>query len=95
VPGGVGLLVENAEQLPLESKQLRRRDLGVPLPRAAARRAPPRDARDLARARRRRRFVVCDSLQRSDAQEYGLADFSEWFPAAYHEPYYKGYCATT
>jgi ubiquinone/menaquinone biosynthesis C-methylase UbiE len=35
------------------------------------------------------RFVVCDSAQLSDSGE--LKDILHWFPASYHEPYYKGY----
>jgi ubiquinone/menaquinone biosynthesis C-methylase UbiE len=35
------------------------------------------------------RFVVCDSAQLSDSGE--LKDILNWFPASYHEPYYKGY----
>jgi ubiquinone/menaquinone biosynthesis C-methylase UbiE len=35
--------------------------------------------------------VVQDSLQRSDPTGKELEAFLEWFPRAYHEPYYKGY----
>jgi ubiquinone/menaquinone biosynthesis C-methylase UbiE len=35
------------------------------------------------------RFVVCDSAQLSDSGE--LKNILHWFPASYHEPYYKGY----
>jgi ubiquinone/menaquinone biosynthesis C-methylase UbiE len=36
-------------------------------------------------------LVVQDSMQRSDANGQALDVFLDWFPAAYHEPYYKGY----
>ncbi len=36
-------------------------------------------------------LVVQDSMQRSDANGRALEVFLDWFPAAYHEPYYKGY----
>jgi ubiquinone/menaquinone biosynthesis C-methylase UbiE len=35
------------------------------------------------------RFVVCDSAQLGDSGE--LKGILSWFPASYHEPYYKGY----
>jgi ubiquinone/menaquinone biosynthesis C-methylase UbiE len=35
------------------------------------------------------RFAVCDSAQLSESGE--LSDVLHGFPAAYHEPYYKGY----
>jgi ubiquinone/menaquinone biosynthesis C-methylase UbiE len=35
------------------------------------------------------RFVVCDSAQLGDSGE--LTNILHWFPASYHEPYYKGY----
>jgi ubiquinone/menaquinone biosynthesis C-methylase UbiE len=35
------------------------------------------------------RFVVCDSAQLADSA--ALKDILVSFPAAYHEPYYKGY----
>ncbi len=35
------------------------------------------------------RFVVCDSAQLADSAQ--LTDVLHGFPAAYHEPYYKGY----
>ncbi|MBK7861305.1 MAG: class I SAM-dependent methyltransferase [Archangiaceae bacterium] len=91
VPGGVGLLVENAEALPLEASSF---DAAVSvflfheLPHDARRNVMREAWRVLAPGGR---FVICDSLQRADAQALGLRDFSEWFPAAYHEPYYKGY----
>jgi ubiquinone/menaquinone biosynthesis C-methylase UbiE len=93
VPGGVGLLVENAEELPLEAESFDAATsvfLFHELPHDVRRRVMRETWRVLADGAR---FVICDSLQRGDAKEYGLADFSEWFPSAYHEPYYKGYCA--
>jgi ubiquinone/menaquinone biosynthesis C-methylase UbiE len=93
VPGGVGLLVENAEQLPLESNSFDAATsvfLFHELPHDARRNVMRETWRVLADGAR---FVICDSLQRGDAVKLGLAEFSEWFPAAYHEPYYKGYCA--
>jgi ubiquinone/menaquinone biosynthesis C-methylase UbiE len=93
VPGGVGLLVENAEALPLEDQGF---DAAVSiflfheLPHDA-RRNVMREAHRVLKDGSR--FVVIDSLQRKDAAEAGLSDFSEWFPSAYHEPYYKGYLA--
>jgi ubiquinone/menaquinone biosynthesis C-methylase UbiE len=35
------------------------------------------------------RFVVCDSAQLNESGE--LKNILQWFPASYHEPYYKGY----
>ncbi len=36
-------------------------------------------------------LVVQDSMQRVDPNGRELEVFLDWFPAAYHEPYYKGY----
>jgi ubiquinone/menaquinone biosynthesis C-methylase UbiE len=36
-------------------------------------------------------LVVCDSMQRMDPNGKALEPFLDWFPKAYHEPYYKGY----
>ena len=30
-------------------------------------------------------------MQRSDSNGRALEAFLDWFPVAYHEPYYKGY----
>jgi ubiquinone/menaquinone biosynthesis C-methylase UbiE len=35
--------------------------------------------------------VIQDSMQRSDPNGRALEAFLDWFPVAYHEPYYKGY----
>ncbi len=35
--------------------------------------------------------VVQDSMQRMDPNGRGLEGFLDWFPVAYHEPYYKTY----
>jgi ubiquinone/menaquinone biosynthesis C-methylase UbiE len=35
--------------------------------------------------------VVQDSMQRMDDNGHALEAFLEWFPSAYHEPYFKGY----
>ncbi len=37
------------------------------------------------------RFVLCDSLQYCDPAGQEIAYYLDWFPANYHEPYYKGY----
>ena len=37
--------------------------------------------------------VVQDSMQRMDPNGRALTAFLDWFPGAYHEPYYKGYTA--
>ena len=36
-------------------------------------------------------LVVQDSMQRTDPNAKDLLGFLDWFPVAYHEPYYKGY----
>jgi ubiquinone/menaquinone biosynthesis C-methylase UbiE len=36
-------------------------------------------------------LVVQDSMQRTDPNGQALEVFLDWFPVAYHEPYYKGY----
>jgi ubiquinone/menaquinone biosynthesis C-methylase UbiE len=36
-------------------------------------------------------LVVQDSMQRVDPNGHELEVFLDWFPVAYHEPYYKGY----
>ncbi len=36
-------------------------------------------------------FVVCDSAQRGDDPTGETDPFLDWFPATYHEPYYRGY----
>jgi ubiquinone/menaquinone biosynthesis C-methylase UbiE len=89
----VSLLVENAEAMPLEGHSF---DAVVSiflfheLPHDARRNVLREVHRVLAP---NGRFVICDSLQRREAAEMGLTAFSEWFPEAYHEPYYKGYLA--
>jgi ubiquinone/menaquinone biosynthesis C-methylase UbiE len=90
---GASLLVENAESLPLEEQSfdaITSIFLFHELPKDARRNVLKESFRLLARGGR---FVVCDSLQRKDADAMGLSVFSDWFPTAYHEPYYKGYLA--
>jgi ubiquinone/menaquinone biosynthesis C-methylase UbiE len=85
------LLVENAESLPLEEQSFDAVTsifLFHELPKDARRNVMKEAHRVLAKGGR---FVVCDSLQRADADALGLSVFSDWFPTAYHEPYYKGY----
>ena len=36
-------------------------------------------------------LVLQDSMQRTDPNGRELEAFLDWFPRAYHEPYYKGY----
>ena len=38
-------------------------------------------------------LVAQDSMQRTDPNGRDLEVFLDWFPRAYHEPYYKGYVA--
>lgn len=91
VPGGVGLLVENAEAMPLDEGSFDAATsvfLFHELPHGARRNVLRETWRVL---REGGRFVIVDSLQRGDAAQKGLSVFSEWFPSAYHEPYYQGY----
>jgi ubiquinone/menaquinone biosynthesis C-methylase UbiE len=93
VDPSVSLLVENAEALPLGDGSF---DAVVSiflfheLPKGARRNVLNEAHRVLAKGGR---LIVMDSLQRKDADAKGLSAFHEWFPTAYHEPYYKGYMA--
>jgi ubiquinone/menaquinone biosynthesis C-methylase UbiE len=87
------LLVENAERMPLESDSFDAATcifLFHELPHDARRNVMREVARVLKPGAP---FVVIDSLQREDAAAKGLSMYSDWFPVAYHEPYYKGYLA--
>jgi len=87
------LLVENAEALPLDSGSFDAATcvfLFHELPHDARRNVMREVWRVLKPGAP---FAIIDSLQRADAVATGLSPFSDWFPVAYHEPYYKGYLA--
>jgi ubiquinone/menaquinone biosynthesis C-methylase UbiE len=85
----VSLIADNAEQMPLADSLfdvVTSIFLFHELPRDVRRNVMREAFRVLKPGGR---FVVCDSAQLSDSGE--LKDILNWFPASYHEPYYKGY----
>ena len=87
------VLVENAEAMPLETGSFDAVTcifLFHELPHDARRNVMREACRVLKDGAP---FVIIDSLQREDAAAKGLSMYSDWFPVAYHEPYYKGYLA--
>lgn len=88
---GASLLVGNAEALPLADSTFDAVSCGFlfhEMPHDARRRS----VRELARVLKPGGLcVVQDSAQWGDPNAEELRWLFEWFPRAYHEPYYKGY----
>jgi ubiquinone/menaquinone biosynthesis C-methylase UbiE len=88
---GVSLLVGNAEDLPLASATFEAVTCGFlfhELPGDARRRV----LREIHRVLKPGGlFVFQDSPQVDDRNAEELRFYIDWFPRAYHEPYYKGY----
>lgn len=87
----IGLVAENAEQLSFDDDAF---DHAVSiflfheLPKDARRRVAREAFRVIAPGGL---FVVSDSIQTSDELAQGFPTHLEWFPAQYHEPYYRSY----
>jgi ubiquinone/menaquinone biosynthesis C-methylase UbiE len=90
---GVALLAENGEAMPIQSDSMAAavsNYLCHELPHDVRRRVLREIHRTLQPGGA---FVLVDSLQRDGAVAKDLSPYLEWFPSAYHEPYYKDWIA--
>jgi ubiquinone/menaquinone biosynthesis C-methylase UbiE len=90
---GVALLAENGEAMPIQSGSMAAAVstfLCHELPHDVRRRVLREIQRTLAPGGT---LVLVDSLQRDGPVAQDLRPYLEWFPSAYHEPYYKDWIA--